>query len=98
MSTNLTVTKTLGFKWKVGGKEVTEIEVRPSTMEDVCDAEREQSPMQPNAFNLQMACRQVVRAGDFTGPFVVGHFKALRPYQFGVIATAMQEADVLGEA
>jgi phage FluMu protein gp41 len=95
---SLTITKSLPFNWKVGGKEVREIEVRPSTMEDVCDAEREQSPMQPNAFNLQMACRQIVRAGEFTGPFVVSHFKALRPHQFGVIAQAMSEADALGEA
>lgn len=95
---SLTVVKNLPFKWKVGGKEVREIEVRPSTMADVCDSEREQSPMQPNAFNLQMACRQLVRAGDFTGPFVPGHFKELRPAQFGVIADAMREADALGEA
>lgn len=95
---SLTVTKKLNFAWKVGGKEVREIEVRGSTMEDVCDAEREQSPMQPNAFNVQMACRQVVRAGEFTGPFVPAHFKGLRPAQFGVIAEAMREADALGEA
>ncbi len=95
---SLTVVKKLPFAWKVGGKEVREIEVRPATMEDVTDAEREQTPMQPNAFNIQMACRQLVRAGEFTGPFVSAHFKTLRPAQFGAIAAAMQEADALGEA
>ena len=94
---SLTVVKKLPFDWKVGGKNVREIEVRASTMEDVCDAEREQSPMQPNAFNIQMACRQLVRAGEFTGPFVASHFKPLRPSQFGAITEAMVEADQLGE-
>lgn len=93
-----TVIKKLPFVWKVGGKEAREIEVRPATMEDIWDAEREQSPMQPNAFNGQMACRQIVRAGEFTGPFVLSHFKSLRSNQFGVIAEAMREADNLGEA
>lgn len=95
---SLTVVKKLPFEWKVGGKNVRDIEVRPSTMEDVCDAESEKSPMHPNAFNIQMACRQMVRAGEFTGPFVAAHFKGLRPHQFGAIASAMQEADALGEA
>ncbi|MGA0569649.1 hypothetical protein ACO2Q9_02890 [Variovorax sp. VNK109] len=94
---SLTITKKLPFKWKVGGKEVQEVEVRPATMADVCDAEGEASAMQMNNFNIQMACRQVVRAGDFTGPFVASHFKELRANQFGVIVNAMREADQLGE-
>lgn len=93
----LTVVKKLTFTLKAGGKEVSEIEVRPSTMQDVLDAEREASPMHPNAFNLQMACRQIVRAGDFTGPFAPGTFAQLRPKQFNAIADAMREADELGE-
>lgn len=94
---SLTVIKSLPFAWKVAGQEVKEIEVRASSMNDVLEAEKEASPMQPNAFNVQMACLQVVRAGAFTGPFVPAHFKALKPRQFGFIADAMREADGLGE-
>lgn len=95
---SLTVKKKLKFAWKVGGQEAHDIEVRPATMNDICEAEQEASPMQPNAFNIQMACLQVVRAGDFTGPFTPGHFKAMRAVQFGQVAEAMREADKLGEA
>lgn len=92
-----TLIKPLTKPWKVAGKEVKEIEVRPSTMEDVCAAEQQASQYQPNSFNIQMACLQIVRAGDFTGPFVPGHFKGMRPHRFGEIATALAEADRLGE-
>lgn len=92
-----TVIKPLSKPWKVGGREVTEIEVRPPTMADVCDAEKEATPLQPNSFNVQMACRTLVRAGDFTGPFVASHFKDMRPTRFAEIADAMREAEQLGE-
>lgn len=93
-----TIIKTLSNPWKVGGQEATEIEVRPPTMADVCDAEKEASPLQPNSFNIQMACRVIVRAGTFTGPFAAGHFRAMRPAQFDAITQAMREAEALGEA
>lgn len=95
MSQNLI--KTLKKPWKVGGKEAAEIEVRPSTMKDVCECEQSASPLQPNSFNIQMACLQIVRAGEFTGPFVPSHFTAMTPTRFGEIASALAEADRLGE-
>lgn len=94
---NGTLIKILKKPWKVGGKEQVDIEVRPATMKDVCDAEQAASAFQPNSFNVQMACLQMVRAGEFTGPFVAAHFTALRPAQFGEITAALQEADRLGE-
>lgn len=92
-----TLVKTLKKPWKVGGKDQADIEVRPSTMKDVCDCEQNASPLQPNSFNIQMACLQLVRAGEFTGPFVASHFTALSPNRFGEIASALAEADRLGE-
>ncbi len=92
-----TLIKPLSKPWTVGGKTASDIEVRPSTMKDVCAAEQLASAFQPNSFNVQMACLQLVRAGEFTGPFVASHFTAMRPAQFGEIAAALQEADRLGE-
>ncbi len=92
-----TLIKTLKTPWSVGGKKATEIEVRPATMQDVCDAEGSASAYQPNNFSVQLACLQVVRAGDFAGPFVPGHFKAMRPAQFGEITAALEEVNKLGE-
>lgn len=95
MSENLI--KTLKKPWKVGGKDASEIEVRPSTMKDVCEAEQHATAFQPNSFNIQMACLQIVRAGEFSGPFVASHFTGLSPNRFGEIAAALAEADRLGE-
>lgn len=95
MSQNLI--KTLRKPWTVGGKVAKEIEVRASTMKDVLEAEQLASTFHPNAFNVQMACMQIVRAGEFTGPFVPAHFTGMHPYRFGEIAAALAEADRLGE-
>ncbi len=93
-----TVIKPLGKKpWNVGGQAAADIEVRPPSMEDVLAAEQDASPIHPNAFNVQMACRVVVRAGSFTGPFVAAHFKAMPPKQFNLVVDAMREAEELGE-
>ena len=92
-----TIIKQLKKPWKVGGQTATEIEVRPATMKDVCEAEQASSAFQPNSFNIQMACLQTLRAGTFTGPFVAGHFTGMRPAQFGEVAAALREADSLGE-
>lgn len=92
-----TVIKPLKKPWKVGGQEATDIEVRSATMADICDAEKEASPLQPNAFNIALATLTVVRAGNFTGPFVTAHFKGMRPPQFNEVVDAMREAEALGE-
>lgn len=92
-----TIIKTLKNPMKIGGTEATEIEMRPPTMADVCDAEKDASPLQPNSFNMAMASLTMVRAGNFTGPFVVSHFKGMRPSEFKVVVEAMQEAERLGE-
>ncbi len=98
MSNIPTVIKKLSFTWTVSGQEVTEIEMRPSTMEDVCAAEAEVSPMRPNTFNMEMASRQLVRAGSHTGPFASAQFKKLAPREFSEINAAAQEADLLGKS
>lgn len=92
-----TVIKKLKKPWKIGGQEATDFEVRPSSMQDVCDAEQKASPLHPNNFTIEMACLQVVRVGTFTGPFAPAHFKTLSTARFAVVRDAMQEADLLGE-
>ncbi|WP_373824295.1 hypothetical protein, partial [Achromobacter insuavis] len=71
MKTPLTVIKTLPSPWVVGGKPVTEIEVREASLGDSLEAEKEANPaLQPAAFQVALACQVLVRAGDDTGPFV----------------------------
>jgi phage FluMu protein gp41 len=94
----VTVIKTLPKPWKVGGEDVTEIEVREPLLDDILEAEKEANPaISPNGFNVQIACRTLVRAGTFTGPFVASQFKAMGARQWQVVREAMQEAELLGE-
>lgn len=93
-----TVIKPLPTPWKVGGQEAKDVEVREPTLEDILEAEMEAHPgNRPNAFNVAMACRTVVRAGKFTGPFVGAHFKGMSPRTWYTIRDALVEAEELGE-
>ncbi|SAI74566.1 Uncharacterised protein [Bordetella ansorpii] len=99
MATPLTVIKKLPKPWKLGGKDVTEIEVREPLLGDSLEAEKEASPsLQPTAFQVALACQVLVRAGDDTGPFAPAQFKSLNGKQWAVIREAMNEAEKLGEA
>ncbi|MFM9902135.1 MAG: phage tail assembly protein [Polaromonas sp.] len=94
-----TIIKPLPKPWKVGGQEATDIEIREPTVKDLVDAEKDANPaLGPNAFNVALACRTVVRAGTFTGPFVASHFNGVGARSWYVMREAMQEAEALGEA
>lgn len=94
-----TVIKQLKKPWRVGGQESAEIEVREPTVQDLIEAEKDANPaMGPNAFNVALACRTVLRAGTFTGPFVPAQFNAMGARSWYVVREAMQEAEALGEA
>lgn len=97
MSLN-TVIKPLPAPWSVGGKQATDVEVRPALLDDLIEAEKEAHPgANPTAFNVALACRQIVRAGEYTGPFTIGLFKKMKPRTWYAIRQAMEEADALGE-
>lgn len=99
MSTAGTVIKTLPFAWKVGGKVATDVELREATLEDLLEAEKEAHPhASPTAYAVALACRQMVRAGEFTGPFAPAQFKGMKPQTWYAIRNACDEADALGEA
>lgn len=98
MKNPLTVIKKLPSPWVVGGKPVTEIEVREASLGDSLEAEKEANPaLQPTAFQVALACQVLVRAGEDTGPFVPAQFKTLKGKQWAVFREAMQEAEKLGE-
>lgn len=97
MSAN-TVIKKLPRPWSVGGQVVKEIELRPPTLGDLMDAEKEAVPgMQLHAFDAAVACQTMVRAGSYTGPFVIGQFRSMHPRNFVALREAIQEAERLGE-
>lgn len=92
-----TVVKPLPFPWRVAGEEVCEVEVRGLVVEDMVEAEKEAHPgAAPTAFSVALACRQIVRAGSYTGPFAPAQFKGMKPKTWYAIRDAMEEADKLG--
>lgn len=94
-----TVIKQLKKPWKVGGQEALEVEIREPNVQDLVEAEKEANPsLGPNAFNVALACRTIVRAGTFTGPFVAGHFKDMPVRSWYTVREGMGEAEALGEA
>lgn len=94
-----TVIKQLPSTWAVGGQQVTEIELRPPVVDDLFEAENEVNPAtNPNRYRAALACRQLVRAGTFTGPFTTGQFRQMKPSVFSAILAAAEEAEKLGEA
>ena len=99
MSATNTIIVPLPKPWKIAGKEVTEVELRPPLLDDILEAEEDAHPAtRPNAFNVAMACRTIVRAGSFTGPFVLSHFKGMAPSTWYAIRKGVDDAEALGEA
>lgn len=93
-----TIIKPLPSPWSVGGTKAPDVELRAPLLEDLLEAEKEAHPAQsPNAFNVALAARTIVRAGTFTGPFTSGQFRKMKPRVWYAIRDAMQEADELGE-
>lgn len=95
---SLTVIKPLPSPWSLAGQKANDIEVRPPLLEDLMDAEKEAHPnLAPIAYRVALACRQIVRAGNYTGPFTAAHFKKMKPSAWTAVIEALDEAEQLGE-
>lgn len=81
----------------VEGEIQKSFEMREATVEDLLDAEVESSVATPLNFNAQLMIRQLVRVGDFTGPFTINMIKRLKPADFRILRAAQMELDALGE-
>lgn len=73
-------------------------QLREATVEDLLEAELEADVSKPLNFNAQLLIRQLVRVGDFEGPFTLGLIKRLKPIDWRILRAAQSEADALGEA
>lgn len=77
-----------GFMFKE--KKQFEFEMRKiATAGELFDAEVESGGVENQlAFNGALIARQLVRIGDFTGPFGLGHIRKLSPADFGELRAA----------
>lgn len=77
-----------GFVFKE--KKQFDFEMRPiTTAGELFDAEIESGGVENQlAFNGALISRQLVRIGDFTGPFGIDHIRNMSPADFGALRTA----------
>ncbi|RJX32338.1 MAG: hypothetical protein C4516_04365 [Oxalobacter sp.] len=84
---------------KIGEVVHKEFEMREMTVEDMLDAEAATSTSNPLNYATELITRQLVRVGDFTGPFTMGMMKKnLKPTDWRLLREAQMELDALGEA
>jgi phage FluMu protein gp41 len=84
---------------KVGSKgPFMDFELREMTTEDMLDAELEFPPSKFMNYRAALAARQLVRVGDFEGPFTTAMIKkGLNPVDFDILISALDEVAKLGE-
>lgn len=92
----LTKTGTLRFGLKVGGALHKEFELRDCTAADYFDAENEAGTDKQLKFNAALVARQLVRIGDFQGPFNSALLGTLRPVDVRMMIDARDQLELEG--
>lgn len=94
---------TLQRKFKHGmiiGKQKTkhmDFVVREASTMDMLEAEMEASTNTPLNFNTHMAARQLVRVGDYEGPFTFNMIAKLHRDDWAILRKAILEVNEKGE-
>lgn len=81
----------------INGNLQRRFEMREATVDDLLDSELEADVSKPLNFNAQLLVRQLIKVGDFEGPFTVGMIRRLKPVDWRRLRAAQTEVDVLGE-
>lgn len=82
---------------KIGSSTYKEFELREMTTADLLDAELISPSNKPLNFNAAMASLQLVRVGDYTGPFTLNMIRALHHKDYDVLVEGLNEVAKLGE-
>jgi len=83
--------------FKIGNAEHFDFEMREYDVGDLMDAEGETHISAVIAFNAQLMVRQLIRIGDFKGPFTSGQLRKLAPVDWRILRAAQTELEKLGE-
>jgi phage FluMu protein gp41 len=83
---------------KVGEeKRVHDFEMKPmATAQEMFDAEMDAGVDTPLAFNAALMARQLVRIGDYEGPFTLSLIGTLSPADYSILRTAQMELSDAG--
>lgn len=82
---------------KIGEKTHKDFEMREYKTADLLDAETEAPVMNVLNFQAQLMVLQLVRVGDFKGPFTIGQIRALEPADWRRLRAAQTGLEKLGE-
>ncbi len=83
---------------KIGEVFHTEFELREMTTADMFAAEADAPIDKSFSYSGALLCRQLVRIGDFKGPFTLAVIGKLPPGDFARLRIAQRELDEEGEA
>ncbi|MDP1681089.1 MAG: phage tail assembly protein [Burkholderiales bacterium] len=94
---NLTIVRQFKHGLTIAGVSHKEFEIHEASLADMLDAEKISPASSPMNFNAELAVRQLVRVGDFTGPFTLNLLKRLRPADWWTLRDAQEELGAMGE-
>jgi len=93
-----TITGTFKDGMKIGEKTHKEFEMRPvGSMQEMFNAEQDASVDSVLSFNGAMMATQLVRVGDFKGPFLFSMIGELSPADYKILRAKQTELDRLGK-
>lgn len=87
----------LKYGFSIDGVLYKDFELREATVDDLLDAEMEADITRPLNFSAQLMVRQLVKVGNFEGPFTVGMIRRLKPADWRILCAAQSEVDDMGE-
>ena len=91
-------TGSLKHGMQIGGQRHKDFEMREATAGDFFSAEGDATGARPISYRAALIARQLVRVGDFTGPFTFGMLGTLSGVDLQILLAAQQELDQAGEA
>lgn len=82
---------------KVGSEVHKEFELREMTTADLLDAELQVSAAKPINFAAALGSLQLVRVGNYDGPFTLKMVRNLAPEDFEALREGLTEVAAMGE-
>lgn len=97
MSDPRTTVVTLRYGLTVNGVQHLDAEIREATVADLFAAESDVPPNKPITFAAAMLAQQLVRIGEYNGPFTLGLIAKLKPSDLERLQEARLKVNEEGE-
>lgn len=81
----------------IAGVAHKQFEIRESNVADLFAADELASAAHLNRYDAAVLCQQLVRIGDYTGPFTLEILGKLKQVDFEILRAAMVEVELAGK-